>query len=373
MLKVVHKGESGAASMIVVIFMSIILTIVTLGFIRIAINEQRTATDDDLSARAYYAAESGLEDAKRAIAKKLVDPTTVLNENTCDPPAGYNAVLSATTEFDTEYTCQLIDFTPSKVTTEFSSPNQVKQFQLKPVDAADNPTTYDSLTLRWHIDAVSPDGDGAVSGGGPVFIRPATATNIPQNGSWNFPAMMKVTLISYPDGTPANRINEPDIVAATVLVSPNTVSGANGFTANVFPGGASVNSAVDKRVYGADCIDSNNNMSCTMVFDLSGIKTAGNRIVDVRISNLYEATTAELTMSDGGTPVFFKDAQVVVDVTGRAGGVYRRVEAALDLTNPNLLPDFAIQSATNICKDFTFTDVTSGFSGGSAGSSCTRE
>lgn len=371
MLTLERRRQSGAASMIVVIFMAIILSIVTIGFIRIAINEQRTSTDDDLTARAYYAAESGLEDAKRAIKRHIEDSTFQLNGDTCAPPAGYSSTLSGTSEFDVEYTCQLIDFTPSIVTSEFSSANQVKQINVKPVNSTGVATTFDSLTLRWHLDAVAPAGDGAVSGGGPVYLRGASDYSLPQNSAWPNPAMMKLTFISYPDGSPANRITETSIIASTVLLSPNAASATNGQSGVVFPGGNTVNATVDGQVLGADCVDSNDNMVCEMTFDFTGFPA--NRNLDIRLSNLYASTTTELTMLNGATPVFFEDAQVVVDVTGRAGGVYRRIEASLDLNSPNLLPEFAVQSGTDICKDFSFTNSTTSFGGGAAGSSCTRE
>ena len=71
-----------------------------------------------------------------------------------------------------------------------------------------------------------------------------------------------------------------------------------------------------------------------------------------------------------GDELLFDGVQVVADVTARAGAVFRRVEAILDLTSPNLLPEFTIQSAEDICKDFSFTDVQAGFDG-QPNSSCT--
>ncbi len=365
--------EEGAASMIVVIFMSIILTIVTIGFIRIAINEQRDSTDDDLTARAYYAAESGLEDAKRAIQEDLAGTLNgALNENTCDPPgvvAEYDPVLS-TGAFDIEYTCMLLDYTPDTIRSELSSANQTKQYDVNPVNQS-TPANTDigSITMDWHFDALPEnDGDGLVGGGGSVNIRPQGALSIPQFGTWSFPAMMEVTFLSYPSGN----FTRGDIEVAKILVSPTAPGGSNGSTpTSVFIGGTA-SAAVDGRVLGADCVDNDNGMVCSMEFDFSGMDQS--RQLVMRLTNLYRSTSFELSMqgtaAQGSPTLLFDDAQVVVDVTGRAGGVYRRVEAALELSSPEFVPNHAIQSATDICKDFSFTNVASEF-GGIAGTSCT--
>lgn len=372
MLMKKENGEQGAASMIVVIFMSIILTIVTIGFIRIAINEQRDSTDEDLAARAFYAAESGLEDARRAIQENQNNTLSDadLNATTCSKPdpSRYDQELSAPTEFDIEYTCMLIDFLPAVIRTELASPNQVRQYEINAVNPGPGSAAPTEITLRWHIDAdpVSSNGDGVIGGGG-LALRSTSDFGLPSFGSWNSPAAMKVSILAYPDGN----IGRGTILNYTTLIVPTDDDGAgvNGKSGRVFIGGG-VGPASDGLTHGADCNPNLNGMVCEMVFDLQN--TPVNHKLEIRLSNLYARTTFELTMENAvGDPLVFDGAQVVADVTGRSGEVFRRVEAAMDLTKPDLLPEYAVQSATDICKNFSFTNRSSEFIGRS-GTSCTQ-
>ncbi len=364
-----NKSEQGAASMIVVVFMMVILTTISIGFLRIALNEQRIATDDDLTSRAYYAAESGIEDAKRAIQENLDGTLTdaELNADTCDVPAStrYNSVLSSGAEFDAEFECMLIDFTPDTIRSKMSATNQTRHYEVIPINPSGGSTRPGLITINWHLDATAADeGDGLVGGGG-ISLRSTTETSIPRVGSWSHPAMLDVKIIHYPK----NNFSRNNIETVRMLVSPNSAGGGNGFASDVFLPGGSPNSAVDSQVLRASCSDNDNNMVCSMEFDVSRVAQSEN--IEIRITNLYRSTSFEMTMENiSGSSLLFDKAQAIIDVTGRAGGVYRRVEAAVELNTPDFIPNYSIRSATDICKDFSFTNVPSEF-GGIPGTSCT--
>ena len=353
MLSKFKKHETGAASLLVVMFMTIILTIVTIGFLRIALNEQRISTDDDLTSRAFFEAESGIEDARRAIQETLSGTLTdaQLNADNCDvpTPARYTDVLSSTAEFDIGYSCMLIDYTPESIRSDLSSANQTRQYQIIPINEGGGTTNIRNIRLQWHMDAPAPTGDGDVGAG--VNLR-GNQTNIPRYGNWSFPAMMHVSFINYPAGN----FGRADIIDSDMWISPGNGSGSTN-PQRIFNGGGSnsINPSVDGEVLVASCANNNNDFSCTMDFFFNSLPPS--RRLEVRITNLYRPTSLEMTMTAvNGDPLLFDEAQAVVDVTGRAGAVYRRVEAVLDLSTPDLLPEFAIQTASDICKDFAFTD-----------------
>ena len=58
-------------------------------------------------------------------------------------------------------------------------------------------------------------------------------------------------------------------------------------------------------------------------------------------------------LNSSGATVSFDKVQAIVDVTGRAGDVYRRVETRLDIDNDfaEFITDQAIFSADDICKN----------------------
>ena len=63
------NNQQGVVSFFTVIFITLLLLILTTAYIRLMVNEQRQATDNDLSSRAFYAAESGVNDAILKIKK----------------------------------------------------------------------------------------------------------------------------------------------------------------------------------------------------------------------------------------------------------------------------------------------------------------
>ncbi len=63
----VSKRQRGAVSIFAVVFSALLLTILTVGFIRLMVSAQQRAINNDLSQSAYDAALAGVEDAKRAV------------------------------------------------------------------------------------------------------------------------------------------------------------------------------------------------------------------------------------------------------------------------------------------------------------------
>ena len=64
-----NKTKTGAASLYVVIFTTLLLGIITLGFIRIMLSESIQTSENDLSQSAYDSALAGIESAKTAVLK----------------------------------------------------------------------------------------------------------------------------------------------------------------------------------------------------------------------------------------------------------------------------------------------------------------
>jgi hypothetical protein len=79
----------------------------------------------------------------------------------------------------------------------------------------------------------------------------------------------------------------------------------------------------------------------------------------MRVSSLYREVTLRLEAFDAsGAQLSLQDAQAIIDSTGKAQDVLRRIQVRVPLngSSGNQLSDFAIQSTEAICKRFSVMD-----------------
>lgn len=113
-------NQRGVVSFFTVIFVTMLLLIMTTAFIRLMINEQRQSTDNDLSNRAFYAAEAGVNDAILQIKEALEAPNVNLAlasiiKGQCGGSTDVPKILSSSSEADISYTCQFISLTSPSI------------------------------------------------------------------------------------------------------------------------------------------------------------------------------------------------------------------------------------------------------------------
>lgn len=333
--------------MITVVFLALLLSIMTLSFVRLSVREQRQAIDDSLTNRAFYAAESGLEDAKRALQRNFdTDPgnDVVLNETVCraaelplltfDTVNVNSVVLSA--DLNTFYTCQLIDLSPPDYQAELDEWGSVT-LPLVPAGGG----AFSNVVIQWHQKGPSPyNGD---------YDLPSSAAtpNLDDYGTWRSgvgrPAMLRAQFFSTPT---SGNLSRSSFASTAGFLRPSN----NGLTT------AQSVSAVgyDKNVLNFRCEDlgaiSDGEYACTAI--LSGFDSS--RLNYLHLNSLYRSTNVRISLvSSTGSELPMQDAQAIVDVTGRVSDVYRRIEARVALTQVYPLPDYAIWANEEICKDFT--------------------
>src|SRR5262245_1378660 len=114
------KNQKGMVSILVTMVIMIVVSLIVLGFAKIIRREERQSLDRQLSTQAFYAAESGINDAVKKISDDIKNNVTVPTKTSCDPDNHYTTSnqLDGTT---ITYSCLLIDPTPN--TLEYSSIN----------------------------------------------------------------------------------------------------------------------------------------------------------------------------------------------------------------------------------------------------------
>jgi Tfp pilus assembly protein PilX len=389
--------QSGAVSLFVVIFFMLLVTVVTVSFVRLMIHDQQQASNDDLSKSAYDSAQAGVEDAKRAILKYQQNCSN--DPNNCD---AYGAALStgqcngaldtflgtgSTGEVPVQqtqsgndatlqqaYTCVTINLD----TGDYQTSGAANQSVIVPLYSS---RPFDRIHIEWFSkDDVSPATknlslSGVNASGQPLFNQGLWPANRPPlvraqlmqfAGSFNMSNFDVVsgsqsdasTMFLYPTSQPNigdrvytaydQRKTTPtgDPMPKDSLTTPTAVSCEPNLNTNIF--------------------------ACSAVLEVpQAIGAANNdRTAFLRLTPLYNATHFKVTLWDGPVilnpkpndplinAVGFKAVQPEVDSTGRANNVFRRVVSRINLFDTNFpYPDAAIDVTGDFCKDFSVTDT----------------
>src|SRR5690349_5561347 len=91
--------QSGMASIVITMVTMVVISLIVIGFATISRREQRQSLDQLLSSQAFYAAESGIEDATAIIKSTLASGSTPTNKSDCttNDPSGTNYPTGAQT------------------------------------------------------------------------------------------------------------------------------------------------------------------------------------------------------------------------------------------------------------------------------------
>lgn len=320
--------QAGVVSLMVTLVMMIVITLIVLGFAEIARNEQRSSLDDQLSTQAYYAAESGVNDARAVINQTVAGGGTPQDKNSCAPDATYTASGVVDASHNASYTCLQVDTHPAALTYSIGYDSTIV-----PLLSAGG--VFKQFDLSW-----ATPGDGSAC---PVSGSPATFTTV---SSWNCPApVVRVDLLDANGAL--SRANWGNVTATIFFVPFYSGSVAN------------VGTISDRgAARGAQC-SGTSTVTCkaSICNNVSCAGSLGGTNYYARITTMYVQNNVTLSLTAGGTK--FSGAQAVIDATGKAQDVLRRVRVAADLTDANVYaaPSGGLVSADSVCKRFGVTNT----------------
>ncbi len=350
MLKInkIHKQEEGFASIVIALTMIIVLALLVVGFAQLARKEQQSALDKQLSAQAYYAAETGINDVRKLIDEGTINSVTNVGTDECLKGAAIDATKNINTDTGVAYTCVIANMSPKELRFDGLLADTSKIANFQTVNDSGAQVALSSLKIEW-----SSEGSSAL---------PSGSSFLPLNDWKNnhYPSVVQFALTPYTASGGAARNALISNTATTYLYPASTPSVSN-YAALKGTGSGTISKATCS---GGKC-------SVTM----TGINAAGS--VDnylIHLINMYVKSNVTITGKDTtGNDVRFKGAQAMVDVTGKARNVLKRLQVRIPLNSSVNLPGYALE-AQNICKRMETEPNSTTFSvpsgAGSAGDSC---
>jgi hypothetical protein len=320
-----RQSQTGMVAIMVTLIMMIVISLIVLGFAQITRRAQRKALDAQLSSQAFYAAESGVNDA---IAILNTKSGVLPDKKVCADNSDYqfNTLGYSNLGNGVSYSCVLVEPNPTDLTYKLGA-SEDAVIKLKP---AGNP--FSTLTFTW----VPAPGQETQ----PVSTCPSTAGQYPVAtvpGPWDCKfSVLRTELV------PTSSLSRTNLQTQTRV---------NFFEPVRSGGSGSIGAAANAQTAGAKCKDAPTN-TCTMT--ITGL---GPGTYYMRVRTLYQPTTLTISATDaGGLPVGFADVQAQISVTGKAQDVLRRILVAVSLDGAqNGSPTAALISGDSICKRFSVT------------------
>lgn len=349
---------SGAVSIFVVIFTSLLIGMIAIAFIRLMILGQNRAIHSDLADSAYDSAMAGLEDAKRAIieyernicANNRDDcneiAKNVLNGNSCDVVqtiiGGLDkgkevpvARMSGSNALDQAYTCAKV---------KYFTDNYVRDLKRGAGEQVVIPLnvnqTMTSILMQWHSPKDSNGGSYTLDN---IGVGSEELYKWPNAQSWgDKPPVLMVQLIQGND-------------QKTLYLRP-VGGGSNEANFDDDNGSFKPHKA---PVIPVHCEKNLAPYECSVKLSGFEVKT-GDRNTFLRITKIYDTqTTINFNPNATGQAngIRFNGIQPEIDVTGRANHVFRRIKARVEFTGGLFpYPSAALNVGKDVCKSFEMTD-----------------
>lgn len=337
-----HREQSGIVSLIMSLVLIIVISLIVLGFGSIVRRNTREALDRQLGDQAYYAAESGVNDAKDFLLTRLQNnnpySSSLDDWNKCNVFQGNLGASPQLNSTDVQYTCLKVNTHPSHLVQSPLGVGSQTVWHIKDVSGA----AITSLTFNWQ------NASADAGAGSPKTANCPTFGSLPPMSGWNcYFGILRVDLVAAdagPGGVPADLQDNAQTGSLYLVPSgaamPSTVSY-----------GIAAGSATTAPLMTPAPCDSALS-SCHITLNL----TTAYGSYYARLTMLYEPTdSVTLTGMAGPNPMQFLNGQAVIDATGRAQDVLRRIQTVVLLNGSGPtppLPTDAVQSTGGICKNY---------------------
>lgn len=357
--------QSGFVSIIVTIIIIVFVTLVAVSFAFLSRQNQTQSLNSRLSTQAFYAAESGVNQAIRY----LKTPNGVGDYTNCNSPITSDAKATLDADGPVKYTCVLINNKPVDLRYDAISTTGSTIVHIKtavPVDKLEiswqdtgankstdtNDPSFAASSSNFYLPQKDFIGSTAAAKADPAYVR--QTAEFPKHTG-----ILRATIIPSPG--PGSSYANLTSAAQNIFLYPRATAGSNGL--------GNVNA---KNAGGFDGVFGDGKCSVTSAPNYCNVKITGIGSNDfyVRLKAIYKNVSVTMRAFDAATPLVNSNdpngmqllgTQAVIDSTGRAVDTVRRIQVRVPLQEGFTLPEFALESADTICKIFAFAPGTASY------------
>jgi len=142
-MQTMKSNQQGIVSIMMTFVLMIVISLIVLGLAQLSRREQRQSLDTQLSSQAFYAAESGLNDAVAVLRDLAVSGAAVPSKTSCTNSGVYNFNTDIDVANEVSYSCLTIDASPPVISQTLSSASNA--FTLKSASGAG----FSTLDFDW--------------------------------------------------------------------------------------------------------------------------------------------------------------------------------------------------------------------------------
>ncbi|MDO4870630.1 MAG: hypothetical protein Q3996_00825 [Candidatus Saccharibacteria bacterium] len=358
-------NKKGVVSIFVVIFTTLLITVVAMSFIRLMLLDQQRAINSDLANSAYDSALTGVEEAKRALIEYERSVCKDKNSSDCeqktnkylrgnhcgavqgimggDTTAVDNEVLIKSSsvndiKLDQAYTCVKIKYFTDDYVRDFDG-SAGEQIML-PLNFTNK---TQKMTLRWHDKTKDKDDKDPIDTNLLTIFNKASDKPI-WGASWNsVPPTLMIQYVEAGNNDMPTAYLRPSKNGSVVTFSRGEPILSKDKQAPVFA--VNCNSTSDQPYY------------CNTTLEFPEEIKAGERNKFLKITKIYgDKTTLNFGFSDD-QDIAFNGIQPEIDSTGRANYIVRRVKARVEFTTGKFpFPNAALNVSNNLDKKFEVTE-----------------
>ncbi len=315
----VKKDQRGIVAIIVTMILMIVITLIVLAFAKLSRQEQRSALDRELSTQAFYAAESGINfvKAKLQTGSYSGDYTTTCHDFT-DTTGDTLPKLVGSPASNSYFTCLFVSSTQLQL--KYSKTNAQIIFPYKPI-----PVGSGGITIYWDDD----------SGAGNFSGCSALESNPP----------------SQPGGCNASVLR--------IEITTGDLSSSKTYFVYPHDSGSQASWAFDTTSTGSAFLTYCNPVGTPQKCSAKIINVDPDSYI--RVKGIYGDIVVTAVANSGA---YLTGAQAMIDATGRAADVERRIQVRVPISGTLKDPSpYAIEGTDKICKRF-FLDGTNGTDNG---------